>query len=225
MNRKIIVIFLVLMATAILASSISSAFAVTTYTDHEHAGATCVIDVPGKTMIRLIAYGQMYGDYYSGKADRIQILVYTGSGWRYVVGYEDVPERSAFSAGLGLGTVENVVEPGQIQVLRVGESTTVMVHWNIPLVCPATDTTPAVTLPPGKLVVVGFGEAKPVTVSNAPIGTTGWKYSIVATYHSATATLFCEGWDYKWLPVGAAFAGTSLEPRSIDDRIWTWTHA
>jgi hypothetical protein len=234
-------IFLVLLIASMASTTVNTALAETYQTDHEHAGVNCNINVEGQPLIRLVAYGQMVGDYYSGNghADRLQILVHTGSYnpttglpvFKYVAGYEDNPTRSAFSVSLGLGTVEYVVEPGQIQVLRVGKSSTIKVHWNIPLVCPATTAsslggaTPAVTIPPGKLVVEGFGDSKPLAVSSwTTIGTTGWKYKLEATYHSGTATLFCVGWDCKWIPVGDAFAGSSQEVRSIDDRIWYWYH-
>jgi len=235
MNKAVLVMATALLAVAMLAVSVNTALAVTIYTDHEYAGANCVIDVPGHTMMRLAVYGQMYGDYYNGRAERIQIQVHTGQFtpaglpvFKNVAAYEDNPTRSAFSLQqIALGLAENLVEPGQIQVLRVGESNTVMVHWNVPLVCPATGSpnpTPAVTLPPGKLVVRGYGEAISGSTPPTSIGPNNWQYSIVLTYYLASATLFCEGWDYKWLPVAQQFAGTTMEPRSVTDILWTWTH-
>jgi hypothetical protein len=221
-NRKIL-LFEISFIAILLVGNVYMALATTVYTEYESAGAACVIDVPDKPLIRLVAYGQMYGDYYSGNnhADRIQILVWTGTGWRYVAGYEDNPTRSEFSDGLGLGTFEYVVKPGQIQVLRDQENNINMVHWNIPLECPATDTTPAVTLPPGKLVLQGFGELKTSgPYSNLPIGTTGWTYSVVGHYYSATASFFCEDWDCKWVTVGEGRTDT----RVFVDRTWTWMH-
>ncbi len=225
MNKKSHVI-VILLIVAMIGSSFSWALAATVQTDYESAGASCVINVPDKPLIRLVAYGQMYGDYYSGNnhADRIQILVWTGTGWRYVAGYEDNPTRSAFSDSLGLGTVEYVVAPGQIQVLRDEDNNINMVHWNIPLVCPATVNTPEVTLPPGKLVLQGFGELKPMgPYSNLAIGTEGWTYSLSGHYYSATASFFCVDWDCKWVTVGNGYTG-SLEPRIVVDRVWTWNH-
>ena len=210
-----------------MGSSLSLALAATIQTDYEFAGASCIINVPDKPLIRLVAYGQMYGDYYSGNnhADRIQLLTWTGSAWRYVAGYEDNPTRSAFSDSLGLGTEEHVVAPGQIQVLRDEDNNINMVHWNIPLECPDTDTTDPATLPPGKLVLQGSGSLQTMTpVNNAPIGTTGWTYSLSGHYYSATAKLFCVDWGCKWVTVGDGYSGSSA-PRVVTDRVWTWNHA
>ena len=232
MKRKIAVIVVAFMAVAMLIVSANTVFAETVYTEHDYAVANCVIDVPGHIMMRLTVWGQMYGDFYSGRAERLQILVHTGqfSGtpplpvFRAVAAYEDNPTRSDFSKyNISLGLSENLVKPGQIQVLRVGKSNTVMVHWNIQLVCPATSTTPAVTLPPGKLVLEGDDEAHSFSIPTTSIGPNLWKYAAVGTYYHAKASLFCEGWDYKWLPVAEQFVGTSMETRS-SEQIWTWTH-
>jgi hypothetical protein len=181
-------------------------------------------------MIRLTAYGQVYGDYFHGRGERFQIMVHTGqfSGglpvFKNVAAYEDNPTRSDFSKyQVAIGISENLVEPGQIQVIRVGKSSTVMVHWNIPLVCPATSTTPLVTIPPGKLVVEGYGDPVSYTTPTTQIGPNSWSYSVVGSYFRANATFFCESWDYKWLPVAGQFFGTNMQPR-CGESVWTWTH-
>jgi len=233
MNKKVLVMAVALFAVVVLAANANSVLATITYTEEMHAAANCVIDVPGQTMIRLTAYGQMYSEFYSGRGERFQILVHTGqfSGglpvFKNVAAYEDNPTRSDFSKyQIAIGLVENLVEPGQIQVIRVGKSNTVMVHWNIPLVCPATggsNPTPAVTLPPGKLVLEGDDEAHSFNTPSTKIGPNNWNYSAVGTYYHAKATLFCEGWDYKWLPVAEQFVGTSMQPR-VSEQSWTWMH-
>ncbi len=202
--------------------------------DYQAVGAVCNIDVEGQTLIRLTAYGQMYGDYYSGNGhvDRLMVGVFTGafnptSGlpvFKTVVGYEDNPTRSEFSDSLGMGTEEYAVEYGQIQVLRDEETNTFMVHWNIPLVCPETSNTPAVTLPPGKLVIQGAGSLKSIPAGySGSIGTEGWTYGLSGNYYSGTAKLFCVDWDCKWTSVGDSYAGTSQEPRGQLNWVWTWT--
>ncbi len=230
LNKKWVCI-IVFLITAILCSNLSLALATTVQTDYENAGASCINNVPGQPEVRIVVYGQMYGDYYSGNnhADRIQILLKITSGpsigsWKYIVGYEDNPTRSAFSDSLGLGTVENVVKYGQIQMLRDEDNNINTVHWNIPLVCPATDNTPAVTLPPGKLMLQGYGDLKTNTPqNNAPIGETGWTYSLTGHYYSATAKFFCVDWNCKWITVGEGYA-SNLSPRAQVDRVWTWNH-
>jgi hypothetical protein len=202
----------------------------TTYTEEVNAAANCIIDISGQTMVRLQNYGQMYSDYYSGRGERIQIQVHTGlfSGglpvFKNVAAYEDNPTRSDFSKSqIAIGLSENLVNPDQIQVSREGKSKTVMVEWNVPLVCPATTNTPAVTIPPGTLMIEGYGD--PVSINYLPtsIGPNDWKYSIVGSYYNAHATFFCQDWDYKWLPVAEQFVGTSMQPRSSES-VWTWAH-
>ena len=225
MNRKILLLVIALIATMI-GSSVNMAYASTVYTEYIRVGGACVINIPDKPLIRLVAYGQMYSDFYSGNnhVDDIRISIWTGTAWKRVAGYVDNPTRSEFSDGLGTGTVEYAVEPGKIQVLRDEENNINMVHWNIPLECPATTATPAVTIPPGKLVLQGSGELKTISYSNVPIGTTGWQYSFTGSYYYATAKFFCVDWKCKWVPVGAGYTGP-YAPLAYVNWEWTWTHA
>jgi hypothetical protein len=228
MNRKAIIGIGLSLAFAVLAASISTALAVTTFTEHVNAGGTTRIFVPGHPEIMLVADHGDISPY--GPTDRIQIYVSanpTGFGgpFRPVVAYEDNPDRIVFSQSLSTGIIQNVVKPGHIQVLRVGENNTIMVHWNIPLVAPATTpsgpylATPAVTIPPGKLVFQGYGDAKIGSGTTIPYPPSGWSaYVTTPTYYYATVTFFCQGWDYKWLPV-AEYA----VPNVITDRTWSWT--
>ena len=221
------------MALVVLTTSVNTALAVTVNTDHQYAGGNSIIDVPGQTRVSLIV-GRMEGDYYSGKADRIQIAVDTGTllpnglpRFKGVASYEDNPTRHAFSVGLGTSGVKTLVKPGHIQILRIGKTNDVIIHWTIPLVAPATTApypTPEVTLPPGKLVLRGYGDAFSGYTPPMPIGTTGWTVEInTPSIYNATATLFCQGWNYKWKPVAEDFVGTAFEPKSVTDRTWTWT--
>lgn len=229
MNTKVLVMSVALFAVAMLTVSVGTALAEPVYTDHDDAGGNIIIDVPGQTMIRLILSGRMKGDYYSGIADRIQINVHTGQFnpttglpvFRAVSAYEDNPTRNAFSVGLNTGQVQNLVKPWQIQIIRICK--TCIVYWTIPLVAPATTTTPEVTLPPGFLVLKGHGEAMSTSTALTSIGTTGWKYSTdVPSLYNATATLFCPGWHYCG-PVAEDYVGTTMEPKLITDRTWTFT--
>ena len=240
MKKAVLGVFVTLVVVAMFAASTNMAFATTTNVDYERAGVSCIIVVPGSgTWVRLAISGQMYGNYYSGNAhgsERIQIYVRTGGPdtnptWKSVSAYEDNPGRSAFSASLGVASeVEYVVKPGQIQVLREGDSNTIMVHWNIPLVCLATDApnpTPAVTIPPGMLKLEGYGDLRsPAAVGPLSFGTTGWTIAYSQHYYYATATLFCQDWNYKWEPIDQDLPTSAYSiPRAVVDRVWTWTHA
>jgi len=228
MNKKIAGTVIAFLITIIFTSSFGIAFAAITQHDYERAGGNCVIDVAGKPLFRLVAYGQIVGDYYSGRADRLMVQELISGTWTTVVAYEDNAYRSEFSVSLGSANPEYVVKPGWIQILRDEDSKILMVHWNKPLVCPATGGLPAVTIPPGILVITGAGDLKLATTPNYPtpvkFGPNGWYYTIYAHYYSGTASFFCEDWDCKWVSVGAAYTG-SQEPRVIVDRVWTWTHA
>jgi hypothetical protein len=204
----------------------------TNHVDYERVGLNCVVDVPDKPLLRMVAYGQMYGDYYSGNghADRIQISVRVNNAWKVVVGYEDNPTRSAFSESLGMGVEEHVVKPGQIQVLRDEDSNTNMLFWNVPLEIPATDATDAFTLPPGKIFVTGYGSLVHYVYPTTPgtyqsVGNAGWSYSIVADYYKGTGSFFCKEWGAKWVAIGGGTWTGSNEPRAIVGRVWTWVHA
>jgi hypothetical protein len=227
MNKKAVFGMGLSLFFAFLVISVNSAFAVTTFTEHVSAGGAVRVYVSGHPEIMLVIDRCDSSPY--GPSDRIQMWVSaneTGFGgpFRPVVAYEDNPVRSVFSVSLKTGIMQNVVKPGQIQVLRVGKSSTIMVHWNIPLVAPALPAqgrmipaTPAVTLPPGKLVFQGYGEPYsgsgqsryPAANINASIST--------AERYDATVTFFCQSWNYKWLPI-AEYGN----PYVITDRTWTW---
>jgi hypothetical protein len=233
-NRKIVVLAAALFAVAMLVVGTSSALAEIVKTDSEFGGGTSVVDVAGHTRVRFTVFGNMRGDYYSGRADRIHLAVDTGTinpstglpVWKNVAGYEDNAVRSAFSVSLGLGTTENVVKTWQIGVMKIDK--TIIVYWTIPLVCPATgapNPTPEVVVPPGLLVLAGSGDLIYVPATTpVPFGTTGWKVAFEFNYYNAEATFLCPGWHYCG-PVGEAFAGTSQGARAVTDRIWVWTKA
>jgi hypothetical protein len=230
MKRKILLTTIILMATTMLAASLNIAFATTTYVDYEHAGAVCIINVPGHTpWIRLNVFGQMKGNYYQGCADRFMIYVRTGGTdaaptFAPVAGYEDVPARSAFSASLGLPTVEHVVKPWQIGIFRIGK--TAIVYWTVPLKVPVAPlSTSVVTLPPGMLILEGYDDKLAYSIGPVPIGTTGWNVQYSFHVYPANAKLFCPGWHCYNEPVGQGFTGLGFQTMVVVDRVWTWTHA
>lgn len=223
MNKKVLMIAVALIV-AISASSIAPALAESVRSDYQYAGGVAVIDVPGHPKIRLTAMGLCSRDF--GRSDRIHIQVDTNPtgdpNWVYVSAYEDNPERCAWSASLGGAAVQNLAKRWQIGVFRICKTN--FVYWRIPLIAPATDDTPEVVLPPGFLVLRGYGEINteqvpPVgaPITAVPIGTAGWYFRIESSYYDADATLFCRGWRYCG-PVGEDFDDT----RSVKNNIWTW---
>jgi hypothetical protein len=221
-NRKILLTVLAL-AAVMVATSVNMALATTTYYDYMDAGGRCVVDVPGQPKVFLYAW-TMHGTYFSGRADRIMLVVATGlpspaPAFYLVAGYEDNPTRSAFSASLGLPTVEHVVKDWQIGIYRIGKTS--IAYWTVPLECPATALTPQVTIPPGMLVLKGYDDLTPISqpVTGVP---SGWSYSVEGSVYKAHATLLCPGWRF-YGSVGEAFAGTAQSPMSIVSETWTWT--
>lgn len=225
MRKKLVLECLAALSIVIfvLAAHANLAFAVTEKTEHLSAGTFVVIDVPGHPAIWIAAMHMDRSDFYEGRADRITLYVFTGLSlpkppFVLASAYEDNPERWAFSNQVGGGPSDTrpLVEKWQIQTFRIGK--TVFIYWTIPLVMPATPLTPEVTLPPGCLVLQGYGAAE-VTggVTNFP---SGWKMTMqTTTYDVVKATLFCPGWHYYGPasdPIGANVqtAGTAI-----------WTHA
>jgi hypothetical protein len=219
-NRKILLTVLVIMAAAMLATSVNMALATTINYDYMSAGGSCVIDVPGHTNILILTWHGV-GSYYHGSADRIMPIVYSDIAGAFAgpCGYENNPTRHAFSASLGTGFAEFLVKPCQIGIFRIGKTT--VAYWTVPLVCPATPITPEVTIPPAVLIFEGHGDLIHASVPGTPIG--NWQYSIEEAYYNAKATLFCPGWHY-FGPVGEAFAGIpGLQAVSLKSQTWTWT--
>jgi hypothetical protein len=141
--------------------------------------------------------------------------------FKLAVSYEDNPERYDWSGLLGSTHQRFLVKSWQMQVFRIGKTSYVL--WTIPLVVPATGSpnpTPEVVLPPGLLVLRGYGDS--MSSSLPPTGflqfkPSNWLYRIdTASHYTAHATLFCLRWRY-FGPVGEDYA-----PMSVADRTWTW---
>jgi hypothetical protein len=222
MKKKMILGTILTLSLAFIVSSvcITPAFAITTYTEQSNAWGSSVIDVPGQTTVFLLVQHFNKGDYYKGSADRINLYI----GMKPVAAYEDNPTRFAFSQEVGKGgpVSLNLVRKGQIQIFRLCK--TVFVYWTVPLVMPATEAsllgpaTPAVTIPPGCLIIRGYGDAQPgITKENFPLS--GWSLSGETTGYTAKATLICPGWHYCG-PV----AETDIHaPKSITKATLVWT--
>jgi hypothetical protein len=222
--KKAAVVILAL-ALLMMSSSFASAFAdATTKIEHANAGGNGVIDVPGHTNVLIQASHDNWGDYFSGSADRIMVFVSGGASgigvpFKYVAAYEDNPERIAFSFEVGGGAIQ--LKRYQLEIFRIGK--TVFVCWTVPLEIPATGPnvfgnypTPAVTIPPGCLVLQGYGDVKSATLSQSyPT----WSYVSVSQYYDAKASFICPRWHYCG-PVGTWFPLT----RALKDVTVTWTH-
>jgi hypothetical protein len=207
MKRRIVLgtILALSLIVVILATCFAPVFAATTYSEHLNAQGASIINVPGHPTILVIAQHYDQGDFYKGSADRIQLHVSsapsgTGPPFKWVAAYEDNPTRYAFSLQVdgGSGLVShNLVNRFKIQTFRIDK--TVFVYWTLPLTMPATTqnsmgpATPAVTLPPGCLMLKGYGDATP-KVSDTKYGQ--WNLHQDYISYQATATLLIPGWRY-----------------------------
>ena len=191
------------LAVVILATGVVPALAVTTHVEYSTAQGACIINDPDHPNILVIGQHFEYGDFYEGSADRIQLMVSAapsgiGPPFKYVSAYEDNPERFAFSQEVdsGMETSRHLVKDKQIEIVRTDK--TVLVHWKVALVIPATSAsadgpaTPKVTLPPGCLVIQGYGTVTPKTRTSA-YGL--WTLNEVYDSYAATATILCLGWQ------------------------------
>jgi hypothetical protein len=207
MKRKLVfgTFMAVVLAVIVLAGGAAPALAAdTTHVDHCNAGAGVIMDVPGHPTVDFIAFHYDWGDF--GVRDAIGLWV-APEGFPGVfmpaAEYSDTAKSADWNKMLfaGLPTVVTQVKPWQIQVCRIGK--TVIVSWTVPLVAPAENwgflglgTTPAVTIPPGCLVLHGYDGLQTGTLV---IGTSTQDY----TFLWAHATLLCPMWHYCG-PVGEA---------------------
>ena len=203
------------------------AFAISTNEEHVDIGGVSIIDVPGHPNIMITASHMDQSNFYTGSAVRIMLFVSTapsgiGPPFKFVVAYENNPERYAFSQQVG-GSIQllNLVNKDQIQVL--GKDKTAIVYWTVPLTVPATTVnpfgaaTPAVTIPPGWLLLQGYGD----TFSNAQSTTypSLWTWNYQTTVYNAKSTFICPDWQY-FGPV----AETGTTPTIVTEATNNWTH-
>jgi hypothetical protein len=219
MKRKFLGIALTLsFAIIVLATGVAPAFAqlVPGY-DHVNAGGSAVISIAGQPQMQInVAHFDEPTSHGVRDSIDIRLLVKTGplaGAWVPVVSMLDNPEVLAWqelfnSGGAGANNII-LVKPWQIQVWRVGK--TVFTCWTEPLKASITGNNPmgvpwavvlgvsSVTLPPGCLLLQGYGCAIPVdTTFGLP---NGIFLTMKGTTFNAKATLACPAWHYCG-PVG-----------------------
>jgi hypothetical protein len=220
MNKKVVIGIVLSLAFVALTASVNAALPVTDFTEHEDAGGACRIYVPPHREILLVADHSDTGEF--GGSNRIlisQSASPSGMGPPFipVVAFEDNPDRNEFSKSLGSGIVQKLVPSGQIQVFRRG--TTVFVIWTVRLTAPANPAFPgnlALMLPPGRLVLRGYGAA--YHMDSTTTFPAGWTMHMdTPGRYNAHATFSCPAWRYSG-PVAQAYA-----PFLVADRTITWT--
>jgi hypothetical protein len=223
-NRKVLVIAVALLAAAISASSIAQAFAETIFVEHSPVDGLTVIDIPGVTPEEGIKITFAHYDRKSdhGARDNIGVYLWTfipglGFGYLMVAWYSDTAEGVSYNEALMQPWpvwIEQL-KGWQLNIGRFGR--TAFALWTVPLEVPEINwfgvfTTPAVTIPPGCLILRGYGDLKTETfIMPSPSGLVAVGEAEV---YDANGCFACPTWRY-W---GATTGTTSLGAVS-----WTTT--
>jgi len=174
MNKKVLAIVVALLAVVVSASSIGSAFAETKWIEHATVSGGTRFDVPGEDFKVQINFAHFdWGDH--GARDNVIIYYVTPSDWPMpyanyalsVGAYSDTDEGADYLEGVvtGLPTVVETIGRWQLQVYKIGK--TAIAVWTVPLEIPELywpllgRTSPAITIPPGCLILKGYGCPEP----------------------------------------------------------------
>ena len=181
----------------ISATFLAPASAALTYCDHASASGHATINLPDHQpgiAVSVLHYDR--GD--NGAADYLEVDTYSPI-MKMLVPVAIVTDSEVTAAFLrdfvykGLPVSTNIisVDSRDLQVFRVGRM--VFAYWSDPVVG-ITKVTPPVTLPPGYLLFMGYGNAKCSSLAwNLPNGVALTLNSMVFTAH---AVLVCPTWDY-----------------------------
>jgi hypothetical protein len=211
MNRKVLGIVLALsLAFIVLATGVAPAFALETYRlPHSYVGGTTFIDIAGHEPPMQIIVA-----HYAGGGDELWIQIEVsipghGVTWAPVAIVSDSPSVVAFWTDVWdvwTGLLGNIglVKSCELQVCRIGK--TVLAYWTVPIV------SPEVILPPGCLLLKGYGCAYPENlVWHLPPDVT---LGVDKVSFAAHATFVCPSWKYCG-PVGDG--GTTIS--TVND-VW-----
>lgn len=183
-------------------------------TDTEHLATTGValVDVSGHPQIMISFAHFDWGDHGPGNSIGIWEWFAPRNGYMIVAWIRNSEPQYEWASELvkGMPTVTQQVKPWELQVYRVGK--TAMALWTFTIVVPeekwvspaGTYTTPAVTIPPGCLMLNGYDGVKTGVETAGPYPS-GWTGTSPWTGYDAHATFVCPTWHY-WGPVGTTFA-------------------
>jgi hypothetical protein len=188
-DRKVLGIVLALSVAFILLTTDIASASATTYTyDFNAAAWNPAIMVPGHPSIGIKCFHYLgFGDVIVVSVENVPLASYTDNPSYFAVVKQVMPSQA----------VINLVKPWQIQVCRIGK--VVIACWTVPL------GTSAVTIPPGCLVLEGYGDAFQFVLGPLPTGT-GWFQKWEAQNYQAHETFICPGWHYCGPVTGAAIS-------------------
>jgi hypothetical protein len=211
MNKKVpISVFSILLVTIFLSSCISPTFALTEFYEYQPVSGTTIIDIPDVTPENgiKISFGHYDKTSDHGARDEIAIYLWTEAHDYVLVGfYSDTSE--------GVDYIETVTRPLPTDIKQLkwwqlnvfGYRKTAIACWTVPLEIPAINwfgafTTPAVTIPPGCLIIKGYDEPifETRTMSFGPSGFTAVNER---KYYEANGCFICPQWRFWGATTGA----------------------
>lgn len=216
-NKTLSAVLVLSIATIMSVLAISPVFAVIangTYTDHQDAAATAIIEIEGRGKMVMDAFHYDYGSLGSGDVIRVAVIVITSTGAEQalpVAVFTDIPQRMPLFQYIYSRyptSIQLISDPSAIEVRRCGKSLNIHCVWDVALVVPATTwqtpagsrTVPGFTVPPGKLFVVGHGDAISGVATEGSVAA-GYKQTVTWTGYYGSATFVCPTWDFGG-PVG-----------------------
>ena len=205
----------IFLAGVITASNFSPVSAAVTLTDHVNAYGSTVINVDGHPLIVFDGYHIDSGPLGSG--DVFRIWYYTGLPAPYayfpVAILTDMSQRISLFNELYVpfATSVQLVDSSAMEVSRQGMSKTMMVVWKTALEVPeerwgqtGAIVTPAMTIPPGRIIFRGHGDATTGSSNSVPsYPGQVWSQTTTWTGYYGDATFVCPTWDFGG-PVGVA---------------------
>jgi hypothetical protein len=192
-----------ILVVIVLAACIAPVFATSPYTDHASTVGRVTIDVPGHPKIGITFAHFDHGDHGAGNSIAVYEPFPPPYNMMIVAWIRNTESQANWAAELvsGMPAVTPQVRSCQLQVNRIGKIATVM--WTFPIVVPeetwvgptGTYVTPAVTIPPGCLILRGYGSVKTSTEIMGPFKS-GWTLTSDGTGYDACATFICPSWHY-----------------------------
>jgi hypothetical protein len=200
----------VFLAVIVSAACVAPAFALTTYHEYLGAAGTAVIDLPNhQPKMQLVFYNYEPNSAH-GPGNHIVLYLSTTMGFAPVAILTTSPSRASFVQDLWVGfpVASNtvVVDWWDLQVCRLGKL--IIAWWTVPIKGTITGNVPGTSipwsaalgvssfeLPPGNLILNGYGGATTSTTVVGPLPS-GYTSTTTATTYNAHGTFWCPSWHY-----------------------------
>jgi hypothetical protein len=209
MKKKVLIVALILLVSIFLGSCISLTFALTEFYEHISVMGITVIDIPGVTPENGIQFTFHHFDRTSdhGVRDNIRIQM-----WTYMPAsgtYQYFPVAFYTDTSEGIDFYETIVQTVPIQQLKRWQlnvfrfRNTAIGCWTVPLEIPETTyfedtpnefTTPALTIPPGCLIIKGYGE--PIFETRTATFGKGFTAELEIESYEANGCFICPKWRF-----------------------------